>query len=305
MNTNILCLLLACVVACAACGETTTNLADDNAEQALRAFYGEQSNRILLGSQRVSGNSNNFDEQRISTSEYKEVLAWQSAGLVTIDVERPEPLRVRVRATTLGRNEDDAARPRTRDSRFIYARLVDWQVESIVENVEFKTAIDRYRVIKGTIACSRTELGRKVLSAAQITTCEQVEKRNFIVVFKFDSFAKAWIFGESDYAKLGEEFATNDVATYVAAVQSGRPPPSSQPRREADSPSDKLVQNTVRQRIPGQCALGLGYTITTPISPSAPLARYLASLRTLKPLGPRFSGMRYRVVNSIGTLGDV
>ncbi len=197
---------------------------------------GRDAPKAQLGESEITGGTTDWDKRQVSKEEFQEMATWAEAGWVTIAAsdgddgaqdpgwidsaaqKHPDDLkRVLVVPTQKGLQMQAASTlPTDGDSRLLYISFRTNKVESIAENREICSSVDRIRVVKVQGRTELTEAGKFVYS--RIKGDPLLPRWKAIYVFAFDAFDRSWKFQAADSADVDKEFTTFEVRGYLRRI---------------------------------------------------------------------------------------
>lgn len=225
------------VVLVSACTRSqSASPSDSGVASVLEGLWNERNHRILVGEMHVVDGPNDFEKARISPREFKEVEAWAKLRLVTLEADdilsenkqfswgdwlarvgEGKMKKIKVVPTELGlktQAEGGFSAEVLADKRLLNARFYRVSVKTIAENKELEKDVDRFRVVKGVMETSWTDVGRKLYETAGFP---MIRSKKFICLLKWDSFSKRWLQVALDTAQPDSQFSTTNVEKALAS----------------------------------------------------------------------------------------
>lgn len=208
-----------CILAC----DARVSLSNSQVEGIINKAHSHVCSRAPLGKSAVGDQSTN--PQLLSDSDFRNIQAWSRAGLVVLEVADTAPKSMSVTGVTKQINVVPSAAGLeaiknsicgTPDSRFLTVEIFGRKVEKVISNEEVKTAVDTFRVVKGTATYALTDGGVRLFKEFHLPT--EPGKNKFITLLKLDSFTGDWKIVATDFAGIDSDFKTNHVQRYLAGA---------------------------------------------------------------------------------------
>jgi len=198
-------------------------LSDDQAANIFDKEHGHTCAEVQLGQLMIGDQAR--DARYFSEDQFKILQAWSRAGLVSLQWADTAPTnmfltgitkQVNVKPTTAGLDASKNSTCRKQIPQVLSVEFVQHKVIKIISNEEVKTAVDTFRVVKGTATNVVTDAGVKVYRELGIPTWTGVK---FIMLLKLDSFTGEWKGHAIDDADIQSDFTSNNVEKALAAAR--------------------------------------------------------------------------------------